>query len=241
MKRSLTVLVVLMLMFCFTVAAVSAQRRGSKRGPKSTAAGKASATEGEDSQESEGGISSDPRLAKLQKEFLIETVRLAQDYEKKQDTDRARSCYEQILRVVPHHPGAEEALEKIHATELTADRKQVRVNATEGPQNTGIEVIANRPITIHAEGSWTFRMQHELGPDGMKIPDELREYDLGSLVGMIHTGQDPKDVKPFFVGKDAEITPDQSGRLFLFMWDTDWKDNAGRLNVEIRGTFKKSK
>lgn len=241
MKRSLTAFVVLILMFCFTIAAVSAQRRGPRRNSRGATPSKSTAAEGENAEESEGGISSDPRLAKLQKEFVIETARLAQDYEKKQDTERARSCYEQILRVVPHHPGAEEALEKIRASELNAERKQVRISATEGPQNTGIDVIANRPITIHAEGSWTFRMEHELGADGMKIPDELRDFDLGSLVGMIHTGQDPKDVKPFFVGKDAEFTPEQSGRLFLFMWDTDWKDNAGRLNVEIRGTFNKSK
>ncbi|HEX5445748.1 MAG TPA: tetratricopeptide repeat protein [Pirellulales bacterium] len=241
MKRSLTGFVVLMLLFCVTVAAVSAQRRGPRRGSKNPTPTKPTTSEGEETDEPEGGISSDPRLAKIQKEFVIETARLALDYEKKQDTDRARSCYEQILRIFPKHPGAEEALKKIRATELNAEHKQVRVNANEEPKDTGIEVIANRPITIHAEGSWTFRMEHELGPEGMKIPDELRDFNLGSLVGFIHSGQDPKDLKPFFVGKDAEIVPDQSGRLYLFMWDTDWKDNAGRLNVEIRGTFKKTK
>ena len=240
MKRSMTGALVLVLMLCFTVAAISAQRSRSKRPSRNTAS-KSSATGDEAAEESEGGISADPRLAKIQKDFVLETARLAQDYEKKQDIERARSCYEQILRLVPKHPGAEQALQKIRDSELNAERKQLPISATKGPQDTGIDVIANRPITIHAEGSWTFRMEQELGPEGMKIPDELRDFDLGSLMGLIHTGQDPKDLKPFLVGKDCELVPKESGRLLLFMWDADHSDNTGRLNVEIRGTFKKAK
>lgn len=241
MKRSLTTLLVLVLTFCFAVAGVSAQRRGSKRAPKNEPASDSSSSGGEGSDESAGGISPDPRLAKLQKEFVIETARLAQDYEKKQDLDRARSCYENILRMVPKHPGAEAALAKIRENELNAERKQVTILANKGPQDTGINVIADKTITIHSEGTWVFRMEHELDPDGMKIPEELRDFNLGSLVGVVDSGQDPKDVKPFFVGKDAEITPEQSGRLRLFMWDSDHKDNVGRLNVEVRGTFNKGR
>lgn len=238
MKRSMTGLLVLALVLCFTVAATSAQRRGSKR-PRNSAS-KSSAT-GEPANESEDGVSADPRMAKIQTDFVMETARLAQEYEKKQDIDHARSCYEQILKLVPKHPGAEKALEKLRQEELNADSKVIQIHANKGPQDTHVNVIANRPVTIHAEGNWTFRMEHELTAKGMQIPDELRDNNLGALVGIIHTGEDLKDAKPFLVGEDMELIPEKSGRLLLFMWDTDWKDNTGRLNVEIRGTFNTGK
>lgn len=238
MKRSMTGLLVLALVLCFTVAAVSAQRRGSKR-PRN--APSRSAATGEPTDEAKGGISSDPRMANIQKDFVRETARLAQEYEKKQDIDGARNCYEQILLLMPEHPGAKEALDKLRQEELNADSIVVPVHANKGPQDTHVNVIANRPITIHAEGSWTFRMERELTAKGMQIPDELRDFDLGALVGIIHTGEDLKDVKPFLVGEDMELIPEKSGRLLLFMFDNDYKDNTGRLNVEIRGTFNKGK
>lgn len=184
-------------------------------------------------------ISSNPRLAKIQKEAVIEMARLAKEYEKGKDTESARECYEQILRLVPNHPEAQKALEKIRDKELTAESKTMIVKATEKWQDTGINVIANRPITIHAEGNWTFKMAAVLDGDGMAIPEEMREFNLGQLVGQIVTAGDPKDIKPFAVGKDAEITPEEPGRLFLRMYDYDPSDNAGKLQVVIQGTFER--
>jgi hypothetical protein len=43
------------------------------------------------------------------------------------------------------------------------------------------------------------------------------------------------------VGASSEFTPEKAGRLFLRMYDSDPSDNAGKLNVEIRGTFEKGK
>lgn len=184
-------------------------------------------------------ISSNPRLAKIQKDAVIEMARLAKEYEKGKDTESARECYEKILRLVPNHPEAEKALKNIRDKELTAESKTMIVKATDKWQDTGINVVANRPITITAEGTWTFKMAAVLDADGMAIPEEMKEFNLGQLVGQIVTAGDPKDIKPFAIGKETTIEPPESGRLWLRMYDYDPSDNAGKLTVVMQGTFER--
>ncbi|MGH7136374.1 MAG: hypothetical protein ACREHD_11580 [Pirellulales bacterium] len=186
-------------------------------------------------------LSSDPKIQKLQKNFVVDAHKLAQDYEKKKDIEGARQCYEYILRVVPNHPGAKEALKRIRGEELTKESKTVRVKATEGWQDTGVNVLADRPLTIRADGTWTFRMEQELDADGMEIPEDLKDFNLGCLVGKIVSAGDAEDSKPFMIGKEEEIEPKKPGRLFLRMYDYNPTDNKGLLSVEINGTFEKGK
>ena len=43
----------------------------------------------------------------------------------------------------------------------------------------------------------------------------------------------------FLVGSQYEFTAEKPGRLMLGMWDSKHSDNAGKLDVVIRGTFEK--
>lgn len=239
MKRSLTGFLIVTLTILLAAGTLAAQKTRKK--PNGTQVTATTPSPGGESKTSEPELSADPRLQEIQKKFVVDAAKLAQDYEKKHDMEGARTCYEQILRVVPHHPGAEKALERIHGEELTAEKKKLMVKATDGWQDTGVNVIANRPITIQAEGTWTFKMEHVLDADGMEIPEELKDFNLGCLVGKIVTSANPDENKPFMVGKKAEFTPEASGRLLLRMYDSDPRDNKGLISVEIQGTFEKGK
>jgi hypothetical protein len=46
-------------------------------------------------------------------------------------------------------------------------------------------------------------------------------------------------MKPFLVGSQYEFTAEKPGKLMLGMWDNKHSDNAGKLDVTIRGTFEK--
>ena len=141
---------------------------------------------------------------------------------------------------------AEDALKKIRETEATTNKKQMDVSANvttgKGWTDTGVDLVEGKPVIIHAEGKWTFKMSYELGPEGMEIPKELREFNLGSLIGII-VGPDAKelkDAKPFHIGAQKEFTADRSGRLLLRMYDYDPSDNAGKIKVTIQSTFSKA-
>lgn len=221
-SRPVTCRVCVLLAACVAWSAVVARNQGQDAGSKNKA--------------DEVRLPDDPRLLELHKEFVTKAEKLARDYEKDKDLDKARICYQEILRVVPGYPKAEAALAKIRTDEATADRKVLDVMANKDWQDAGIELIEGKPVVIRAMGTWHFKMIHELSPEGIPIPEELRQFNLGSLVGIVVEG-DPRDAKPFLVGAGTEFVSEVSGRLFLRMYDTDVTDNSGKLKVEITGTF----
>lgn len=235
MKRFSTGLLVVTLSTLLAAGTWAAQkkkpaRNGSLNGTPSSASG-----------DSGMELAGDPRLQKLQVNFVVETATLAKEYERKKDLDGARTCYEYILKLVPHHPEAERKLEEIRGKEMTAEKKKLTVRATDGWQDTGVSVIANRPLSIRAEGTWTFKMEAVIDADGMEIPKELRDFNLGCLVGKIVSGGNADENQPFMIGKEIELTPEQPGQLWLRMYDSDPSDNKGLISVEVQGTFKKGK
>jgi hypothetical protein len=239
MKRVLTGLLIVTLTIVLAAATLGAQKKSKPNGA-AVSRNTSTSTGGEQSK-GEVELASDPRLQEIQKKFVIDAAKLAKELEKKHDTEGARECYEQILRVVPNHPAAKDALKRIRDEEMTAEKKKLVVRATEGWQDTGINVIADRPLSITATGTWTFKLERVLDADGMEIPKDLKDFNLGCLVGKIVAPGDTEEPKPFEIGKEVELTPEKAGRLYLTMYDSDPSDNKGSLSVEIQGTFEKGK
>lgn len=185
---------------------------------------------------------SDARLLQLQVEFVKKAEKLAADYEKGKDTEKARAVYEEILKLVPQYAKAQQKLDKIREGEASAERKVLEVYANRQWQETGVRVIPGKPIQITASGTWTVNISHTLGPNGIEIPKELRDFNLGALVGVVDNGSGKQeDFQPFLIGPSYDFVADMPGNLLLGMWDSDHSDNAGKLSVEIRGTFDKEK
>lgn len=182
----------------------------------------------------------DPKLLKIHEAFVLSAMKLAQEYENARDIDKAATCYEEILRLVPSYAEAADKLKSIKAKEAIAERKPFEVWANRGWQDTGITVVEGKPVSVRASGTWSLKMAYTLPPDGIEIPKELQELPLGALVGVIADANTKMDeAKPFLVGANKSFEPDMSGRLFLRIYDSDPTDNTGKLNVVIEGTFQK--
>ncbi|HEX4130129.1 MAG TPA: hypothetical protein VHZ24_08805 [Pirellulales bacterium] len=179
----------------------------------------------------------DKRLLEIHKKFVIEAEKLAVEYERDNKLDKARAVYAEVLRLIPTYTPAQQSTERLIGKQYSAERKQLDVMANKGWQDTGVVVAAGMPIHIRADGSWTFRMTHEVSGDGMAVPEELQEFKLGALVGMVDDGTSSNEIKPFLVGSQYEFTAEKTGKLMLRMYDTDPSDNQGKLNVTIAGTF----
>jgi hypothetical protein len=211
------------------------QGQGGRRQPQPQ--GENRADEGAE-EEQVPALPTDPRLLQLHRDFVVKAEKLATEYEQKKELDKARVVYEEILKLVPKHPKAVQALGKLNQQELTAERKVIEVFATKGLQETGVYVVPGKPVHITVAGTWTLNISHTLGPNGMEIAEELRGFNLGSLVGGVDTGN-PEEFKPILIGADYEFVAEQPGQLVLGMWDSDHQDNAGKLSVTIQGTFRK--
>jgi hypothetical protein len=184
----------------------------------------------------------DERLLALHRDFVKKAETLAKEYEGDKDWGKARTVYEEILKLVPQYAPASTKLAEMLSREASAKVAAFNVKANEGWQDTGIDLVAGKPVQIVATGSWTFHLEVETNAEGLTIPKELRDFPLGCLIGFVsYPGLDPKEAKPFVVGKGEPMLVEQSGRLFLRMYDTDPRDNTGALKVEVRGTFEQKK
>lgn len=183
----------------------------------------------------------DKRLLALHLEFVKQAEKLGKEYESDKDWSKARAVYEEILKLVPQYPPAQAKLAEMLSHERGAQTASFDILASEGWQDTGIDVMPDKPVTITAAGRWTFQLQVETNAEGITIPKELRDYNLGCLIGVIKSPGDPEGNTPFVVGPQKHLMPERGGRLFLRMYDTDPRDNDGSLKVEIRGTFKETK
>lgn len=190
---------------------------------------------------SEGDVTSvtDPELLSLHKEFVSKAERLAAEYERKKNLDGAREVYEAMTRLIPEYESAQAGLKRILTAQSTQDRKIVDVKANLDWQNTTIDLVKGNPVRIEVKGSWF--VVNESSAEGIEIPKEMDpknpKIKLGTLIGMIVTGADPKKLKPFPIGNGTEFIAPESGRLALKMFDIDPTDNKGSVTVMIQSTF----
>ena len=181
-------------------------------------------------------LPTDQRLLALHRTFVQQAEKLALEYERGKDFDKAKAVYGEILKLVPQYESAKAKMAAINQMELTAGRARMDVKADKSWQDTGITVIAGKPIAIRAYGTWTFTFTAELSAEGIAIPKELREYNLGSLIGAIDTGRGPGE-NIFVVGPEKSFVAETTGRLYLQMYDNNVRDNEGSLKVEFLGSF----
>ena len=224
--------------FCMIVAPVWQASTSDAQGPSSKRTRKKRA-----GKKSKGKkpppLPNDRRLLSLHLEFVKKAEKLATEYERKKELGKAKAVYGEILKLVPQYTAAKTKLALIRQREANAKVKQTRVLANKSWQDSGVSVIEGAPVTIRAAGTWTFNLKVELGPDGIKIPKELRKYNLGCLIGAIDRG-DGKP-QPFVIGRETSFVAKTNGRLYLRMYDVLPEDNSGNLKVEIRGTFKEGR
>jgi len=217
---------------CMTATA-QAQRMMHRKGPPAAAKEPSKQPDAE-----QPAFPPDKRLVSLYQEFITKAEHLAADYEGSKQYDKARLLYEQILKLAPQYQPAQQKVNMLKEREATANRMTFQVWANRGWQDTGVVALAGRPLAIRAQGQWTFTLKAPLGPAGMGIPKELRDFNLGCLVGVIDTGK-KDEMKPFVVGETKSFAAEKTGPLYLRMWDIDPEDNQGSLQVEILGTFER--
>jgi hypothetical protein len=183
------------------------------------------------------------------KDFSTRLGRIAMQYEQSGAHDKAKAALELILKVSPNDDVAKRTLDRIAREELIENKKVVRVLANQSWQDTGLRVSAGRPVAISAQGQWLFKMSRSVGPEGMEVPDEMRRFPLGALIGIIDPvatvsnekteGKREKgSPRPFLVGAQHVLTPQSNGRLFFKIHDTEESDNSGQLTVTISGYVK---
>lgn len=249
-RTQLLVLLLALTIATTTVTAAWGQQRGQRRNQNRNTQRDQQKDNSQDNEEEEeeeppAPLPTDPRLLDIHRDFVRKAERLATEYENAGEYDKARDVYIEVLRLVPTYTPGVEKMNKLREQLATAERVVVDVFADRDWQDSGISLIQGKPVRIQARGEWTFKMTYKLPADGVEIPEKLRDFNLGALVGVIDPSNpeeidedNEEAIEPFLIGSKFEFDAPISGRLMLRMYDSDTKDNAGKLSVEIKGTFK---
>jgi tetratricopeptide (TPR) repeat protein len=192
--------------------------------------------------ENQPELPSDPQLLSLHKEFVAKAERLAQEYERKKQYDKAREVYESLVRLVPKYSKAEEGLNRILSNQSMQDKKLTDVLATQLWQDSGVTLLEGMPVHIEVKGTW--KVVYETGPAGIDIPEKMRPRDsrikLGTLIAVIvNSPSELAEEKPFVLVDGKDFVAKKTGRLYMRMFDVDPSDNEGKLYVRIHSTFQK--
>ena len=192
--------------------------------------------------ENQPQLPADPQLLGLHKEFIVKAEKLAAEYERKKQFEKAREVYESMVRLVPKYATAEEGLSRVLGSQRLQDRKLVNVSANQLWQDSGAVLREGMPVRTEVKGTW--KVVYETGPEGIVIPEEFRSRDnrikLGTLIGVIvNSPAELSEAKPFVIESGKDFTARKSGRLFLRMYDVDPSDNEGQIFVLIQSTFGK--
>ncbi len=190
----------------------------------------------------------DRQHSEILKDFATRAHKLALQYQQAGSYDKAKETLDLILKVAPDDAPAKTLLEKISRQELSENKKVVKVMANQSWQNTGLAVQEGKPVAIEVKGEWVFKMTRTVGPEGLAMPDEMKRFPLGALIGVIagddgggaaakkNAKQQERDLnRPFLVGDEKVFTPNATGVLFLKIHDTEENDNQGQLTVTISG------
>ncbi|MBA2114258.1 tetratricopeptide repeat protein [Bremerella alba] len=181
-------------------------------------------------------LPTDARLVEIHREFVTKAEKLGDEYARKKDWEKARVVFGEVLKLVPNYKPAVEKLKVINGELSNANKKVVTVEAKDGWQDTGIDVTEGSPLIFRVEGEWM--LVHLSDANGLEIPREIRDYKLGSLIGVVAKSATPdKDTVPFTIGTQRQMTVPQTGRLLLKMHDLNNEDNRGQVRVEITGNF----
>lgn len=184
---------------------------------------------------------SDPQLLSLHKEFISKAEKLALEYERKKQLDKAREVYESLVRLVPKYKKAEAGLSRVLGGQARQNRKLTDVLANKAWQDSGATLSKDMPVHIEIkEGTW--KVVYETGPQGIEIPQELRPRDsrikLGTLIAVIaNSPAELAEERPFVLQDGQDFVAKKTGRLYLRMFDVDPSDNEGKLYVMIQSTF----
>ncbi|MCC9598957.1 DUF4670 domain-containing protein [Stieleria sp. JC731] len=190
--------------------------------------------------ENQAQLPSDPQLLSLHRDFIVKAEKLAVEYERKKQFDKAREVLEAMVRLVPKHAEAEAGLQRIRQMQTMADRKVIDVDANSGWQDTGVTLQEGMPVHIEVRGTW--KVVLETDHQGIDIPEKLRPRDsrikLGTLIGVVATSpSDLETAKAFPIQPGKDFVNKQTGRLYLRMFDIDPADNEGKIFVGIQSTF----
>jgi tetratricopeptide (TPR) repeat protein len=190
----------------------------------------------------------DKEASKVELEFLKNAYDLSSKYEKAGDLERSIEYLEAMLKINPDLNDVEVKIEELQEEIMAANDFEFKMEVAQTWGNPVAFVRAGKPFRLQAIGSYKLTISETMGPEG--FPEANIQQDLvegiapGKLIGMIIPRQGPagngrggenKGPQPIDIGTDKEITPKETGFLFLKINTPATARVSGALKVQLSG------
>ena len=183
------------------------------------------------------------REAKAREQFLRDTAQLARDYEEAGLLEKAKDLLKTVQRVDSSIAGVKEKLDTIEETILSANPYEFAVDSAKGWGEPVARVEQGKKFRVAANGSYKFVVQETVGPTGFPSDDPLRQMTKGIPSGALMAiviplndrGKPGKPGQPIEIGDGKEITPKESGLLFIGVNAPAGNKNQGNIDIQLSG------
>ncbi|MBI1315185.1 hypothetical protein GC176_28170 [bacterium] len=180
---------------------------------------------------------------KAKEEFLRQQVDLAKEYESAGLLEKAKALLQTVQRVEPKVPGLKEKLDELEESILSENPNEIELDVSKGWGDPLARVEKGKRFRIQAEGSYRFSVEGEIDANGFANSDPIREMakdvPTGALMAVIipitDKGKPGKPGTPITVGESKEITPSESGLLFLAINAPQGHKSSGKLDIKLSG------
>ncbi len=191
----------------------------------------------------------DARAEKNLENFLNDTAKLAEDFEKAGKYEEAQDQMRTILRLKPDLPGIKERMEKLNAALFDSNEHDLEQDVKEG-WAMRVLVSKGKPVRVESTGEYTLSFNLKVDGGGLSTKDPGTDMAAGvrcgALMGMVYPIPDPN--KPpskndkvgdaFEIGTSKEFTPKEDGVLLLRVNLPPGHKSIGKLKVRVSGHIK---
>lgn len=183
------------------------------------------------------------REKKAREQFLRDTAQLAKDYEEAGLLEKAKALLKTVQRVDSSIAGVKEKLDTIEETILSANPYEFKVDTAKGWGEPIARVEKGKKFRVTAKGSYKFVVEQTVGPTGFPSDDPLRQMTKGIPSGALRAlvvplnerGKPGKPSQPIEIGEGKEVTPRESGLLFIGVNAPAGNKNQGNIAIQLSG------
>ncbi len=180
---------------------------------------------------------------KAKEDFLRQQVELAKEYESAGLLEKAKDLLQTVQKVEPKVPGLKDKLDEIEESILSENPNEIELDVSKGWGDPVARVEKGKRFRVQAEGRYRFSIETEIDAKGFADSDPIREMARGVPVGALMAiiipitdkGKPGKPGTPITVGESKEITPTESGLLFLAVNAPQGHKSSGKLDIKLSG------
>lgn len=254
MKRS-TWFVILASLLVMAVCGVMVWS-GTSRAVAQTSTSKAKPKIGTSKTKSADSKELDSRAEKNLEGFVVESIKLAEDYEKAGKFEEAQDQLRTVARLKPELPGLKEKIEKLNEAVFETNEFDMNLDVSDS-WKAQVQVFKGKPVRVSAPGNYKLSLTGPCDASGISTKDPSKDMAAGvrcgALMGIVvpHPdsgaaagggkggGRDKDKVgEPFEIGASKEFTPKEDGILLLNVNLPTGHKSTGKLQVHVAGHIK---